>query len=98
MIKVLIADDSAIIRDSLWTIIEQDPDINVVGSASNGIEAATLCASFVPDIILMDIRMPVTNGLKGAKLIKAQNNSILTTFSDDEYISEALPWARMVIC
>lgn len=94
MIKVLIVDDQVILRESLKFIVEQDPEIIVVGLAGNGKEALNLCKELVPDVVLMDIMMPVCNGVEGTKLIKSQFRSIrviiLTTFNDDENISKAI--------
>ncbi len=94
MIKVLIVDDQVILRESLKFIVEQDPEIDVVGLAGNGKEALNLCKELVPDVVLMDIMMPVCNGVEGTKLIKSQFRSIrviiLTTFNDDENISKAI--------
>lgn len=92
--KVLIVDDDALIRDSLKILIGMEPDMEVTGTASNAKEALELCQQQPPDIVLMDIRMPVMDGVLGTKLIKAQfsniNVIILTTFKDDEYITEAI--------
>lgn len=94
MIKVLIVDDQVILRESLKFIVEQDLEINVVGLASNGKEALKLCKELIPDVVLMDIMMPVCNGVEGTQLIKSQFRSIkviiLTTFNDDENISKAI--------
>ena len=94
MIKVLIIDDQVILRESLKFIVEQDPDIEVVGLGGNGKEALDLCSVLVPDVVLMDIMMPVCNGVEGTKLIKSQFRSIrviiLTTFNDEENISKAI--------
>lgn len=92
--KVLIVDDDALIRDSLKIIISMEADMEVVGVASNAQEALELCRQYQPDIVLMDIRMPVMDGVLGTKLIKSQFSNIkviiLTTFKDDEYIKEAI--------
>lgn len=94
MIKVLIVDDQLILRESLKFIIEQDSDIKVVGCACNGLEAVEFCKKNPPDVILMDIKMPVCDGIEGTKLIKSQFETVkimvLTTFNDDENISKAL--------
>jgi DNA-binding NarL/FixJ family response regulator len=94
MIKVLIVDDVASYRDSLSINIQKDGDIKVVGCASNGIEAIEKCRSILPDIVLMDIRMPVCDGIEGTKLIKAYNGNIkvliLSVYKDDENIVKAL--------
>jgi DNA-binding NarL/FixJ family response regulator len=92
--KVLIVDDDALIRDSLKILIGIEEDMEVVGTATNAQEALVLCRDSQPDIVLMDIRMPVMDGVLGTKLIKSQFNNIkviiLTTFKDDEYIKEAI--------
>lgn len=92
--KVLIVDDDALIRDSLKIIISMEADMEVVGTASNAQESLELCRQYQPDIVLMDIRMPVMDGVLGTKLIKSQFSNIkviiLTTFKDDEYIKEAI--------
>lgn len=94
MIKVLIVDDSFIFRSGLETILKQDPEIEVLGCAANGQEAFELCEQLVPDLVLMDIRMDVCNGVEGVKLIKDKYKTIkvvmLTTFDDNEYIAQAL--------
>jgi DNA-binding NarL/FixJ family response regulator len=94
MLRILLVDDSEILLQSLKIILEQDPELSVTGTAKNGIEALELCEKLSPDIVLMDIRMPVCNGVEGTKLIKEKYPSIkiliLTTFDDQEYINEAL--------
>ncbi|WP_274362866.1 response regulator transcription factor [Paenibacillus thermotolerans] len=92
--KVLIVDDDALIRDGLKILIELEDDFEVIGTASNGQEAFEKCAQLQPDLVLMDIRMPVMDGVRGTGRIKQQFPNmkvvILTTFKDDEYIKEAL--------
>ena len=92
--KVLIVDDDALIRDGLKILLEIEDDFQVVGTASNGQEALAMCRKEKPELVLMDIRMPVMDGVLGTKLIKSQFREIkiviLTTFKDDEYIKEAL--------
>lgn len=92
--KLLVVDDDALIRDSLKILINMEADMEVVGTASNAQEALELCKHHQIDIVLMDIRMPVMDGVLGTKLIKTQYNHIkviiLTTFKDDEYIKEAI--------
>ena len=94
VLKVLIVDDDALIRDSLKILLGLEEDIEVVGTASNGQEAFQLVSEKTPDIVLMDIRMPVMDGVLGTKLIKENFKDIkvviLTTFKDDEYIKEAV--------
>jgi DNA-binding NarL/FixJ family response regulator len=93
-LKVLIVDDDALIREGLKILLEIEADFQVVGTASNGQEALEMCRKEEPDIVLMDIRMPVLDGVLGTKLIKSHFKDIkvviLTTFKDDEYIKEAL--------
>lgn len=92
--KVLIVDDDALIRDSLKIILDLEEDIEVVGCAKNGQEAFEFCKNNDVDVVLMDIRMPVCDGVLGTKMIKELNKNIkiliLTTFMDDEYIYQAL--------
>ncbi|EHQ88494.1 response regulator transcription factor [Desulfosporosinus youngiae] len=92
--KVLIVDDDALIREGLKILLEIEDDFQVVGTASNGHEALEMCRKEKPELVLMDIRMPVMDGVLGTKLIKSQFREIkiviLTTFKDDEYIKEAL--------
>lgn len=93
-LKVLIVDDDALIRDGLKILLELEEDFEVAGTASNGQEAFQMCMEHKPDLVLMDIRMPVMDGVLGTKLIKSHFKDIkvviLTTFKDDEYIKEAL--------
>lgn len=93
-LKVLVADDDALIRDSLKLLLELEDDFEVCGVAKDGREAFALCQENQPDLVLMDIRMPVMDGVLGTRLIKehfpAVRVVILTTFKDDAYIREAL--------
>lgn len=92
--KVLIVDDDALIRESLSILLGLDDEIEIVGTACNGQEAFDSCQKLSPDIVLMDVRMPVMDGVLGTKLIKSSFKHIkvviLTTFQDDEYIKEAI--------
>lgn len=94
MIKVLIVDDERLLRESLKNIIEHDAEIDVAGCAENGCEALRMCDELLPDLVLMDIKMPVCDGVEGTKLIKARYSNIkviiLTTFDDDENVTRAL--------
>jgi len=87
-------DDDALIRDGLKMLIEMEDDFEVIGTAANGQEAFEMCQLNSPDLVLMDIRMPVMDGVQGTQLIKRhfQNMKVvlLTTFKDDEYIKEAV--------
>ncbi len=92
--RVLIVDDDALIRDSLKLLLELEPDFRVAGLAANGQEAIDLCRQELPDLVLMDIRMPVLDGVLGTKKLKELYPGlpvvVLTTFRDEEYIKEAL--------
>lgn len=92
--RVLIVDDDALIRDSLKMLLQMEPDIQVTGTAVNGQEALEKAGEQNPDLVLMDIRMPVMDGVISTKRIKETHPQIkiviLTTFKDDEYIKEAL--------
>lgn len=94
MIRVLIADDQAVIRDGLGFLVNRDQDIEVVACVSNGFEALEQCEKLHPDVVLMDIVMPVCDGIEGTRLIKSRFSDmkviILTTFKDDENVSKAL--------
>lgn len=94
MIKVIIADDVELLRKGLKTIIEQDNEIRVCGLAENGKEAFDLCEKVKPDLVLMDMRMPVCDGATATKLIKEKYPNVkvlvLTTFDDAETVNEAL--------
>lgn len=92
--NVLIIDDDKLVAASLKTILQSDPEMNVIGIGHNGLDAIALYDAHHPDILLMDIRMNEMNGLDAAKVILAKDPSakilFLTTFSDDEYIVKAL--------
>ncbi|MCM8712083.1 response regulator transcription factor [Clostridium sp. SYSU_GA19001] len=94
MIRVMIAEDQELIRQSLEIILGNKQDMELVGVAENGKEAVELAKKLIPDIILMDIRMPEIDGVKCIKLIKERHPQIkiivLTTFDDDEYVYNAL--------
>lgn len=94
--KVLIVDDQRIMLDGLKTILEMDERIEVVGLASDGKEALALVVKLKPDLVLMDIRMPIVDGVEATKMIKSQYPNVvvlmLTTFDDDEYIINALSY------
>jgi DNA-binding NarL/FixJ family response regulator len=94
MIRVLVVDDHAILRDGIRSILESQEDIIVVGEASNGEEALDFVSKLIPDIVLMDISMPKTNGLEATRLITEQFPQvkvlILTQHDNREYISPAL--------
>lgn len=93
-LRILVVDDDALIRDSLKILLELEEDFTVAGLASNGQEALDKCRELQPDLVLMDIRMPVMDGVLGTRRIKEQFRHIkvvlLTTFKDEEYIKEAM--------
>ena len=96
MIRVLLADDQALIRAGFRVLLEAADDIEVVGEAVNGDQAVELAATERPDVVLMDIRMPGTDGLAATARIAASDALsgvrvvILTTFETDEYVYRAL--------
>ena len=95
-IRIVIADDQPLVRAGLRMLLSSVTDIEVVGEATNGEEAVALAHELVPDVVLMDIRMPGTNGLQATEMILSSPDLpavrvvILTTFDVDEYIFEAL--------
>ena len=96
MISVVIADDQALVRAGFRSLLDAQQDINVVGEAANGDEAVQLALEKRPDVVLMDIRMPVVDGLVATRRIveheRLENVKvvILTTFDLDEYVFEAI--------
>jgi DNA-binding NarL/FixJ family response regulator len=95
MIKVVLADDQELVRTGFRMILRAEPDLEVVGEAADGDEAAAAVARLRPDVVLMDIRMPRVDGLAATRRILAQPATrtrvlILTTFDQDEYVLEAL--------
>ncbi len=95
-IKVMLVDDEQLIRSGLKIMLETYPDIEVIHQAGNGREAFECCQMEVPDVVLMDIRMPVSTGIEGTKLIKEAYPDVkivmVTTFQDTEYIVEAMQY------
>ena len=92
--KVLVVDDDSLVAMSLKTILSSDSEIEVVGTGSSGNEAIKLYDEFVPDVLLMDIRMAGMTGLEaGTEIVKKHKDAkilYLTTFNDDEYIIKAI--------
>lgn len=92
--KILIVDDDTLVRDGLKILIETEEDLEVIGVASNGKEAFEICKSHTPDIVLMDVRMPLIDGIQGTKMIKEKFPNVkvlmLTTFKDEDYILQAI--------
>ncbi|MFJ3301853.1 response regulator [Streptomyces sp. NPDC086549] len=95
-IRVLLADDQALLRSAFRVLVDSEPDMEVVGEASDGAEAVRLTGERQPDVVLMDIRMPGTDGLAATRLISADpaladvRVVILTTFEVDDYVVRAL--------
>jgi DNA-binding NarL/FixJ family response regulator len=93
-VRVLIADDQALVRGGFRMILEAKEDMEVVGEAGDGAEAATLVEQLQPDVVLMDVRMPGVDGIEATRRIVAAGSSarivILTTYDVDEYVFAAL--------
>lgn len=94
VIRIIVADDQAIVRDGLVTVLDLLPDMEVVGQAADGETACALVADLSPDVVLMDLRMPVLDGAAATARIAAEHPStavlVLTTFADDASIMGAL--------
>lgn len=94
MIRVLLTDDQSLFREGLRTLLSTQADIVVVGEAGNGQQACELAATARPDVILMDLRMPVLDGVAATRRIRAAQPEcqiiILTTFDDDELVFDGL--------
>ncbi|MFJ6853388.1 response regulator [Streptomyces sp. NPDC091271] len=95
-IKVLLADDQALLRSAFRVLVDSEPDMRVVGEAADGAEAVELARSTLADVVLMDIRMPGTDGLAATRMISADPDLagvrivMLTTFEVDEYVVRSL--------
>ena len=96
MIKVLLVDDQSIIREGLASLLSTKSDIEVVGEAENGQLAIERSLALQPDVVLMDVRMPVMDGVAAIRLLTQQAPHIkvlvLTTFDDDEYVIQAMSY------
>ena len=93
-IHLLLVDDQRLMRDGLRILLELEPDLEVVGEADNGAEALEAYRQLAPDVVLMDIRMPVMDGVEATRRLRAEHPEakiiILTTFDDNEYVFEGL--------
>lgn len=89
-IKLVLADDHAVVRSGTRELLEQQPDLKIVGEASNGEEAIQLAQKLQPDVMVMDVRMPKMSGVEATRRIKAEHPNVrilvLTAHDDDEYV------------
>ncbi len=93
-IKIMLVDDQRLMREGLRTLLELEPDLDVVGEAEDGQQALTTYEKLSPSVVLMDIRMPVMDGVQATRNLLARwpeaKIIILTTFDDDQYVFEGL--------
>ncbi|MGW8378316.1 response regulator transcription factor [Streptomyces sp. ODS28] len=93
-VRVVVADDQPLVRAALQMVLADAPDLDLVGEAGDGAEAAALAERLAPDVVVMDIRMPGTDGIEATRRITAGPSGarvlMLTTFDDDEYVYGAL--------
>jgi DNA-binding NarL/FixJ family response regulator len=94
MIRLLLVDDQSLIRRGLRALLKTDPELEVVGEAENGLEAIALVEKLQPDVAIMDVRMPVMDGVEGTREICQRfprtKVLVLTTFDDQDYVTQAL--------
>jgi DNA-binding NarL/FixJ family response regulator len=93
-LRIVVADDQQVVREGFAALLQTQPDFTVVGTASDGDEATRICRRLHPDVVLMDVRMPGTDGIEATKRLAADPRAprvlILTTFDLDEYVYDAL--------
>jgi DNA-binding NarL/FixJ family response regulator len=95
VIRIVVADDHQVVRTGFATLLDTQPDFEVVGTAVNGGEAVRICRQLGPDVVLMDVRMPGTDGIEATRQLAAPGDGgprilILTTFDLDDYVYDAL--------
>lgn len=94
MVRIVICDDQDIVREGLKKILESESDIQVIGMAGDGAEAVEMAIDLTPDLILMDLKMPVMNGIQATAMIHHKNPEskvlVLTTYDDDEWVIDAI--------
>ncbi|MFE7712864.1 response regulator [Streptomyces sp. NPDC057486] len=94
-VRIVVADDHQVVRTGFAALLDTQPDFTVVGTACDGAEAVRTCAGLRPDVVLMDVRMPGTDGIEATRQLAASGPDgprilILTTFDLDEYVYDAL--------
>jgi DNA-binding NarL/FixJ family response regulator len=95
VVRIVVADDHQVVRTGFAALLDTQPDFTVLGTASDGAEAVRLCRELQPDVVLMDVRMPGTNGIEATRQLCSGSDPcprvlILTTFDLDEYVYDAL--------